>query len=82
MGGLWSDALRGGGGVLDLPIGIDILMNLRTNQGASARARAYAHCDYTNCTPIQDVWNTAYANLYRNYKLESTLITHQRVPTD
>ena len=32
-----------GGGVLDLPIGIDILMNLRTHQGASARVRTHAH---------------------------------------
>ena len=68
--------------MLDLPIGIDILMNLRTHQGASARTRAYAHGNYTNRPPIQDARNTAYANLHRNYKLESTLITHQRVPTD
>ena len=56
-GGLWRDALCvwGGGGVLDLPIGIDILMNLQTHQGASARAHAYAHGDYTNCPLIQDV---------------------------
>ena len=68
--------------VLDSPIGIDILMNLRTHQGSSARARAYAYNNYTNCPPIQDARNTEYANLHRNYKLESTLITHQRVPTD
>ena len=69
-------------GVLDFSIGIDILMNLRTHQGASARARAYAHVNYTNRPPIRDAKNTAYANLHRNYKLESTLITHQRGPTD
>ena len=69
-GGLWRDALCVcGGGVLDLPIGIDILMNLQTHQGASARTREYAHGDDTNCPPIRDVRNTAYANLHRNYKL-------------
>ena len=55
--------------MLDLPIGIDILMNLQTHQQAIARARAYAHGDYTNCLPIRDVRNTVYANLHRNYKL-------------
>ena len=72
-------------GVLDLPIGIEIQMNLQTHQRASAHACTYMHGDYTNCPPIRDVRNTAYyrlANLHRNYKLESTLITHQRVPTD
>ena len=68
-------------GVLDLPIGIYILMNLRTHQGASARARAYVHGDYTNRPPIRDVRNTAYANLHRNYRLESMLMTHQHVRT-
>ena len=69
-------------GVLDLPIGIDTLMNLKTHQGASARACKYAHDDYTNRVPIQDVRNMEYANLHRNYKLQSTLIMHQREPTD
>ena len=69
-------------GVLDLPIVIDILMNLRTHQGASARACAYAHGNYTNRPPIRDARNTAYTNLHHNYELESTLITHQRIPTD
>ena len=68
--------------MLDLPIGIDILMNLRTYQIASAHARVYVHRGYTNRPPIQDARNMAYANLHCNYKLESTLITHQRVPTD
>ena len=66
-------------GVLNLPIGIDILMNLQTHQDP---VRAHAHGDYTNRLPIQDIHNKAYANLHHNYKLESTLITNQRVPTD
>ena len=83
MGGGFGVMLwEGGGGVFDLPIGIDILMNLLTHQGASARARTYTHSDYTNRLPIRDVQNTAYTSLNRNYKLESTLITHQRVPTE
>ena len=68
--------------LLDLPIGIYILMNLRTHQGDSVCANAYAHGNYTNSLLIRDAWNTAYANLHRNYKLEFTLVTHQRVPTD
>ena len=71
--------------LLYLPIIIDILMNLRTHQRASTRKHVYVHGDYTNRLPIRDVWNTAYyrlTNLHRNYKLESMLITHQRVPTD
>ena len=57
-------------------------MNLQTHQGASARARAYAHGNYTNRPPIRNARNMAYANLHRNYELESSLITHKRGPTD
>ena len=46
--------------LLDLPIGIDILMNLQTHQQASARARAYANSNHTNHPPIQEVRDTAY----------------------
>ena len=46
--------------LLDLPIGIDTLMNLQTHQRASVRAHAYAYGDYTNRLPIRDVRDTAY----------------------
>ena len=47
-------------GMLDLPIGIDILMNLQNHQRASARAHAYVHGDYTKRPPIRDVRDKAY----------------------
>ena len=46
--------------MLDMPIGIDILMNLRNHQGASARTRTYAHGNYTNRPRIRDIRDTAY----------------------
>ena len=46
--------------LLDLKIGIDIIMNLRTHKRASVRACAYAHGDYTNRPPIRDVQDMAY----------------------